>query len=235
MRKYDFAMMKTAYIFSDQSHALKLKVGAVLAKDGRILVTGYNGTIAGQRNLCERCNIIIPEITNEPFSLETSLSNLFIVNSEGTLSLFFRQDGMNPVKLLTILEKAFRLLFKNKEQTLLESLPLKDVIPQKDIDKTITSLMLLLESDKLSYKGSYITELKTKPYVLHAEQNVIAYAARNGIPTEGATLYVTHSPCKECAKLIAQSGIVEVVYSKEYRDTEGINFLRESDVNVRSL
>ena len=235
MRKYDFPMMKTAFIFSDQSHALKLKVGAVLSKDGRILVTGYNGTISGQRNLCEYCSIIIPELSNEPINLETSLTNFISVNTDGTLALFYRQDGINPVKLLTIPDKAFKLLFNTKEVSLLESLPIIDGLPAKDIDKIILILMRLFESDKLSYKGSYITNLKTRPYVLHAEQNVIAYAAKNGISTEGATLYITHSPCKECAKLIAQSGIKEVVYSKEYRDTEGINFLRESNVNVRSL
>lgn len=235
MRKYDFPMMKTAFIFSEQSHALKLKVGAVLSKEGRILVTGYNGTISGQRNLCEDCSIIIPEISNEPFNLETSLKNFISVNTDGTLALFFRQDGINPVKLLTLLDKAFRLLFKEKEISLLESLPIIDEFTPKDIDKTVSILMRLFESDKLSYKGSYITNLKTRPYVLHAEQNVIAYAARNGISTDGATLYITHSPCKECAKLIAQSGIKEVVYSKEYRDTDGIDFLRDSNVNVRSL
>lgn len=61
---------------------------------------------------------------------------------------------------------------------------------------------------------------------VHAEQNAIAYAARHGISTEGATLYTTCSPCPNCAKLIINSGIIRVVYLEQYRDTSGIDLLR---------
>ena len=63
----------------------------------------------------------------------------------------------------------------------------------------------------------------TKPYVLHAEANAISKVAKSGNSAEGSTLYVTASPCMECAKLIIQSGIRRVVYRDEYRLTDGID------------
>lgn len=133
MRKYDVAMINTAYIFSQQSYCNRLKVGAVLAREGRILATGYNGTIAGLPNQCE-C-----------------------------------EDGT------------------------------------------------------------------TSEFTLHAEQNVISFCAKTGISTNGATLYLTHSPCKQCSKLIAQSGISEVVYSRTYKDTDGLDFLHACNIPTRKI
>jgi dCMP deaminase len=133
MRKYDNAMMATAHIFAKQSYANRRKVGAVLVKDGRILATGYNGTISGFSNQCED------------------------------------ENG------------------------------------------------------------------KTIEFVLHAEQNVLTYCAKKGIPTEGATMYITLSPCKNCAKLIAQSGISEVVYDDQYKNTESLEFLNTCGVVIRQL
>lgn len=133
MTKYDSAMLQTAYTFAKQSYCKRKQVGAVLAKEGRILNIGYNGTISGMSNTCE-C-----------------------------------EDG------------------------------------------------------------------STSEFTLHAEQNVITHCARKGIPTEGATLYITHSPCKTCAKLIAQSGIKEVVYSEFYKDPEGIHFLESCNIPTRKV
>lgn len=126
------AMMQTAQVWAEESYCKRNKVGAVLAKDDRVLVTGYNGTIRGHENDCE--------------------------------------DG--------------------------------------DI---------------------------TKLTVVHAEQNVIAFAAKNGIPTEGCTMFVTLSPCDQCAKLLVQAGISEIVYMNEYRDKKGIEILRKSGVEVRQF
>ena len=72
----------------------------------------------------------------------------------------------------------------------------------------------------------------TKPYVLHAEANAITQVAKSSNSSAGATLYVTASPCLECAKLIIQSGIKRVVYSEEYRITDGIDLLRRAGVEV---
>lgn len=75
----------------------------------------------------------------------------------------------------------------------------------------------------------------TKPYVLHAEANAITKVAKSGNSSAGATLYVTASPCMECAKLIIQSGITRVVYKDEYRLTDGVDLLRRAGVEVEKV
>ena len=75
----------------------------------------------------------------------------------------------------------------------------------------------------------------TKPYVLHAEANAISKIATSGNSALDATLYVTASPCLECAKLIIQSGIRRVVYRDEYRLTDGIDLLRRAGIEVEKI
>ncbi len=75
----------------------------------------------------------------------------------------------------------------------------------------------------------------SKAYVLHAEANAITKVARSGNSSDGATLYVTASPCIECAKLIIQSGIRRVVYGEEYRIMDGVNLLRRAGVEVEFI
>lgn len=75
----------------------------------------------------------------------------------------------------------------------------------------------------------------TKPYVLHAEANAITKLARSSNNSEGATLYVTASPCIECAKLIIQAGIKRVIYAEQYRLTDGIDLLRRAKIEVTYL
>jgi dCMP deaminase len=135
--KYQTAHMRAAHIYSDLSTARRLKVGALIVKDDRIISIGYNGMPAGWDNNCE-------------------------------LEL---EDGT----------------------------------------------------------------IKTKPEVLHAETNAIAKLARSSESGLDATLFVTHSPCLDCAKLIYQSGIKHVYYAINYRDNSGITFLRNSGIQVEQL
>ena len=72
----------------------------------------------------------------------------------------------------------------------------------------------------------------TKPYVLHAEANAITKLARSSNNSEGATIYITASPCIECAKLIIQAGIKRVVYGEKYRLTDGIELLQRAGIEV---
>ena len=72
----------------------------------------------------------------------------------------------------------------------------------------------------------------TKPYVLHAEANAITKLARSSNNSDGSTLYVTASPCIECAKLIIQAGIKRVVYGEKYRLEDGINLLKRAGIEV---
>ena len=85
----------------------------------------------------------------------------------------------------------------------------------------------------LGYARRY--RLKTKPEVLHAETNAIAKLAKSNESGMGATLFVTHAPCLDCAKLIYQSGISSVLYRNTYRDTSGIAFLENSGIKVEKL
>lgn len=75
----------------------------------------------------------------------------------------------------------------------------------------------------------------TKPYVLHAEANAITKVAKSNNSSNGATLYVTDSPCIECAKLIIQSGIKRVVYSRKYRITDGLDLLERAGIIIDQL
>ena len=75
----------------------------------------------------------------------------------------------------------------------------------------------------------------TYPYVLHAEANAITKLARSSNNSDGATLYVTASPCIECAKLIIQAGIKRVIYGEEYRLSDGLDLMRKAGIEVLLL
>jgi len=135
--KYQKAHMRAAHIYGELSHARRLKVGALIVKDDRIISIGYNGMPSGWDNNCELEN----------------------------------EDG----------------------------------------------------------------SLKTKPEVLHAETNALAKLARSTESGDSADLFVTHSPCLDCAKLIFQSGIKRVFYANAYRDNAGLDFLQASGVEVQKI
>lgn len=77
-----------------------------------------------------------------------------------------------------------------------------------------------------------VVYLKSKPEVLHAEANAITKLAKSNESGDGASIFVTHSPCIECAKLIYQSGIATVYYKNNYRDTAGLDFLTKSGIAI---
>jgi len=75
--------------------------------------------------------------------------------------------------------------------------------------------------------------LKSKPEVLHAETNAIAKLAKSNESGLGSTMFITHAPCLDCAKLIYQTGISSVLYRNSYRDNAGVNFLEKCKINVK--
>ena len=89
--------------------------------------------------------------------------------------------------------------------------------------------------EEVYYDETGNERLKTKLEVLHAESNAIAKLAKSTNSGLGATLFVTHSPCIECAKLIYQSGISSVYYNENYRDDAGIKFLEKSGVKIEKI
>jgi dCMP deaminase len=131
------AFMDSAIRFSQESYAERLKVGAIIVKDNRIISIGINGMPSGWSNVCEN-----------------TLDN---------------------------------------------------------------------------------TNMKSKAEVLHAETNAIAKLAKSAESGEGATIFITHSPCLDCAKLIYQAGITEVYYNQEYRSDVGIKFLKNCNIVIQKL
>jgi len=138
-QKFINYFMDVAERTSQLSHAIRLKVGAIIVKDGRIISIGYNGMPAGWENNCE--------------------------------DQTYEDDGFH-------------------------------------------------------------IRLTTKPEVLHAETNAISKLARSTEAGDNSTLFCTHAPCIDCAKLIYQSGISSVYYRDTYRDDSGLIFLEKSGVNV---
>ena len=89
--------------------------------------------------------------------------------------------------------------------------------------------------DEIRYPDAEGVTLKTKPEVLHAETNAIAKLAKSNESGLGATMFITHAPCLDCAKLIYQSGIGSVLYRNSYRDTSGVTFLEKSGIQVTQV
>lgn len=88
--------------------------------------------------------------------------------------------------------------------------------------------------DVVQHSDDTVT-LKSKPEVLHAETNAIAKLAKSNESGMGATMFITHAPCLDCAKLIYQSGIGSVLYRNTYRDTSGITFLEKSGIKIEQV
>ena len=89
--------------------------------------------------------------------------------------------------------------------------------------------------EEIKWPNGQIQFLKSKPEVLHAETNAIAKVAKSTNSCDGASMFITHAPCLDCAKLIHQSGIKSVFYKTEYRDTNGVDFLKKCNVEVKNV
>ena len=145
--KFVQAYMDVAERFAQLSSAVRLKVGAIVVKDDRIISIGYNGMPSGWDNECEDIALDVVGVA---------------------------KDGNDIVR----------------------------------------------------------PRLKSKPEVLHAETNALAKLARSPESGDGASIFITHAPCLDCAKLIYQSGISEVYYAEDYRSSEGLDFLKKSGINI---
>jgi len=173
--KFDKVLLETAKLWAEMSSCKRLKVGAVVSKNNRIISTGYNGTTAGSDNCCEDTFYLCPECDKSNENKE------FFTHTKVNGSYFCPYCG-------------------NK------------VEPEKI--KKIT---------------------KTNDLTIHAEQNALIFCAKEGLATNGCDIFVTHSPCMQCAKLIAQAGIKRVIYHFDYRDSCGIDFLRGLGIEVKKL
>lgn len=146
-QKWIDAFMDTAERFAELSSAVRLKVGAVVVQDNRIISIGYNGMPSGWTNDCEHV---------------------------------------------------------------------------VDVAKT---------DPRYDY-NHFTKELKTKDEVIHAEANAISKLARDGERAAGATMFCTHAPCIQCAKIIYGAGINTFYYRSQYRDNDGLEFLKKCNIQV---
>lgn len=89
--------------------------------------------------------------------------------------------------------------------------------------------------NEIKWPNGEVKFLETKPEVLHAESNAISKLARSSESGEGATMFITHSPCLACSKLIYQSGIKKVYFGQAYRDSSGIEFLEKCNIDVEQI
>lgn len=154
--------MNAAEQYGNLSSARRLKVGAVIVKEDRIISIGYNGTPGGWDNNCEY----------KDYCLSKDFNGNYFPGTE-------------------------------------EEYPLEDQY------------------------GRY--RLKTRPEVIHAEMNAIGKLAKSSESGNEATMYITHAPCFDCAKLIHVAGIKRVFYRNTYRNTDGIEFLQKSNIEVKQL
>lgn len=148
-----------AFIWSENSYAIRRKVGCLIVKDDSIISDGYNGTPSGFPNVCE----------------------YVVGGSEGEETI--KTD--NTDELTKFQEQGYKLI--------------------------------------------------TYPIVLHAESNAIAKLAKSNNSCKGATIYITDEPCLDCSKIIIQAGITRVIYSREYRIHQGIELLRQANIEVKQI
>jgi len=223
MKKYDIVMMKTAEVWAEQSKCIRAKVGAVIAKEGRIISVGYNGTPTGySKKIKEICNCCGG--TGYEFKYECACCF-----GKGYIIVPYKYDCEKEQEVL-VSKCCGAELIENKEE--------KKVFCSKCRKKVGIIDFANDNSDNYRLVGDFEIkkELKTNhDIVIHAELNAILFCAKNGLPTKNTTLYVTLSPCHNCAKHIIQAGIKRVVYKEEYRDTSGLEFLKENGVKVERL
>lgn len=168
--KYIRAYMDVATRFSELSYARRLKVGAIIVKDNRIISIGYNGMPSGWDNNCEHTELIPADAG----------------------------EYLAPEEIIT------KWPFEGK---------------------------FWINGQEVNTRY----RLVTKAEVIHAERNAIDKLASSHESGLGASMFITHGPCLECAKSIYTSGISHVYYRDQYRSCDGINFLKKCNVAVTQI
>jgi dCMP deaminase len=152
-RSRDAVLMDTAHVFASRSTCSRAQVGAVIARNGRIIVTGYNGAPSGLPHCTHICDC-----------------------------------DQHPV--------------------------------------------LLTEPEPVGHHPDCAANALGCVTATHAEANAVAFAARHGVATEGAALYVTMAPCAACARIVINAGLIFVRYDATYRDMSGVRLLIEAGITV---
>jgi len=292
LEKFDKQYLRMAQIWSENSYAKRLKVGAIIVKDQMIISDGYNGTVSGFKNECEYI-----EYQRKPhpyfLGIEADTEGNIFKNGEPISKWLHTSGKYQCCKIMGIQRKVSHVIMStfvenpdpdfytqvnhinynvednrlinlewcsNRYNSIHRSQRMENTCehpgvsfdasrnkwvaaiwtPEKYIHKRFDdpneAAQFYLDSvDPRTFQTIKYTDIKTHPYVLHAEANAITKVAQSTNSSKDATLYTLVSPCMECSKLIIQSGIKRVVYAEEYRITEGIDLLRQAGIVVDKI
>lgn len=241
-----------AQVWSENSYAKRLKVGALIVKDQMIISDGYNGTPKGFKNECE---YIEYQRKSHPYfpGIEADTEGNIFKNGE-PISKWLHPSGKYQccrimglqIKVPHVIMRTFvnnpdpdfytqiNHINYNVEDNRLINLEwcsnrYNSIHRSQRMENTCEHPGVSFNSvDPRDFQTIKYTEIKTHPYVLHAEANAITKVAQSTNSSKDATLYTLVSPCMECAKLIIQAGIKRVVYAEEYRITGGDRLIETS-------
>lgn len=227
--KHD-TFMEMAFVLSKESKCCSHKVCALFVRDGRIISTGINGSVSGQKNCCDHAKemnwvgqeIPLPEIISFEYKNMKNETKFFhwtpngqnqvpngtthIINSKNWDVLKFIKSHSGNVYLWTGNTKW--------QPTRLTLDQMKNIVwTNENFGKRQYSF---INGTKLRPKFREDHHTWSNEHEIHAEMNGLIFAAKHGVSVDGSIMYVTHSPCVLCVKALAQSGIKMVVYSELY-------------------
>lgn len=243
-------LMQTAYLVSQESKCVSWKVGAIIVKDGRIISTGVNGSPAGGHNCCDHARtqkwIKQNPHQNKKYLVKDFRGYYYDTDTEATYDHAFEIPEEAHIALKTNRSVDF---YKNVNGTaylwhwddkdwIYTNQFFSNIVARRKIvwrspnlDKNLRPVEVLDPEHRSEHsKWSDINEI-------HAEMNALLFASKHGLSVNGATMYVTLSPCIQCAKAIAQSGIKTLVYCETYdKNIPGWDsVLQDNNVNVQVL
>lgn len=290
--KFDKQYLRIAQIWSENSYAKRLKVGAIIVKDQMIISDGFNGTVSGFKNECEyieyqrkphprfegvevdtegkiyknekqlntwlsvcgksyRCKIkgaiqkvswLVMEtfVENPDPNFYTQVNHInYNVEDNRLINLEWCSNRYNSIHRSQRMDKTCEhpgVHFDPNRNKWVAAVWTPEKYIHKRFDDPNEAVEFYKNSiDPRTFQTIKYTDIKTHPYVLHAEANAITKVAQSTNSSKDATLYTLVSPCMECSKLIIQAGIKRVVYAEEYRITEGIDLLRQAGIMVDQI
>lgn len=208
--------LKIAENVSELSHARRMKVGAVIVKNDNILSFGYNGTLPNTSNDCEYEELVVDKTLND--TLIKYIYSEEPVTKKRPLDSMKFTNGKSDV-------------FWFNDRTFIFSIP-------NDFDVNVINFknfgekyVFIPEIPEILTAQMVFYELKTLPTVIHAEQNAIFKLTKSNESSEGATMFITHAPCKHCTNSIIMTGI-KTIYFSQYYNNNGIDSLWAAGLEV---
>ncbi len=230
--KWDESFMMTAKLVGDR-HATcaRVKVGCVIAKDRRIVSIGYNGVASKQEHCVDKfTKMIVPQDQHT----EDQYTNLYDVLRTAKVHEFHDMIGLNGYNV-RIFDRPMR---DREAKVIFEWILSIDVAYQAYVGNNKPLLERIEEVKEEFFNSDAFKTLHREWSIdneLHAEQNAIGFAAKNGIDISGASLYCTITPCRYCAKLIVSSGIKRVFYGAVYDREDTRDYFKQNNIETTQI